>query len=126
MTLVVDASAIAAIVFAEPESPQVLARLAGEDLIAPQLLGYELANICATKMRRSPAEVARLLAQLATFSRLDIELVPVDHDAAAALAAVTGLTAYDASYLWLARTFNAELVTLDRRLAPAQPPRTPG
>jgi hypothetical protein len=29
------------------------------------------------------------------------------------LAAESGLTAYDASYLWLARTRDAELVTLD-------------
>jgi predicted nucleic acid-binding protein len=35
------------------------------------------------------------------------------------LAEATGLTAYDASYLWLARTLNAELVTLDRKLAAA-------
>jgi len=35
------------------------------------------------------------------------------------LAGDTGLTAYDASYLWLARELHAELVTLDRRLAAA-------
>jgi predicted nucleic acid-binding protein len=30
-----------------------------------------------------------------------------------------GLTTYDASYLWLARELDAELVTLDRQLAHA-------
>ena len=35
------------------------------------------------------------------------------------LAERIGLTAYDASYLWLARRTGAELVTLDRRLAAA-------
>jgi predicted nucleic acid-binding protein len=34
-----------------------------------------------------------------------------------ALAAETGLSAYDASYLWLARSRDAELVTLDKALA---------
>jgi predicted nucleic acid-binding protein len=38
------------------------------------------------------------------------------------LAAETGLTAYDASYLWLSRHLNAELVTLDRKLAKAALP----
>ena len=33
-----------------------------------------------------------------------------------ALATQTGLTAYDASYLWLARSHDAELITLDREL----------
>ena len=32
------------------------------------------------------------------------------------LAAETGLTAYDAAYLWLARARDAELVTLDKKL----------
>ncbi|HZT90151.1 MAG TPA: type II toxin-antitoxin system VapC family toxin [Stellaceae bacterium] len=35
------------------------------------------------------------------------------------LAEAAGLTAYDASYLWLARALGAELVTLDRKLAAA-------
>jgi len=47
---------------------------------------------------------------------LGIAMVDVDHRDALALAERTGLTAYDASYLWLARTLGAELVTLDRRL----------
>ena len=32
------------------------------------------------------------------------------------LAADTGLTAYDAAYLWLARTLAVELISLDDRL----------
>ena len=35
------------------------------------------------------------------------------------LAHVTGLTAYNASYLWLAASLGADLVTLDDRLAKA-------
>ena len=38
---------------------------------------------------------------------------------AVALALATGLTAYDASYLWLTRKLGAELVTLDQQLARA-------
>ena len=35
------------------------------------------------------------------------------------LAHATGTTAYDASYLWLAASLGADLVTLDNRLARA-------
>ena len=35
------------------------------------------------------------------------------------IALTTGLTAYDASYLWLARQLAAELVTLDKELRQA-------
>ncbi len=45
--------------------------------------------------------------------------MPVVWGEVVSLALATGLTAYDASYLWLARLLGAELVTLDRRLAAA-------
>jgi predicted nucleic acid-binding protein len=48
-----------------------------------------------------------------------IEIVAVDHGQALALAETSGLTAYDASYLWLAQRLGGELVTLDRQLAAA-------
>ena len=41
----------------------------------------------------------------------------MDYDAVLDLALATGLTAYDASYLWLSSHLGAELVTLDRQLA---------
>jgi predicted nucleic acid-binding protein len=57
-----------------------------------------------------------LIAAFALRHRLVLEEVAVDLDATLDLAGRTGLTAYDASYLWLARRLNAELVTLDRQL----------
>ena len=50
---------------------------------------------------------------------MKVKTVAVDHAAVMDLAEATGLTAYDASYLWLARELEAELVTLDRKLAAA-------
>jgi predicted nucleic acid-binding protein len=47
------------------------------------------------------------------------EDVTVDHNSALELAAATGLTAYDASYLWVSQQLGAELVTLDQQLAKA-------
>jgi predicted nucleic acid-binding protein len=43
-------------------------------------------------------------------------MCPTRWSAARALDEETGLTAYDASYLWLSRTLGAELITLGRRL----------
>ncbi len=48
-----------------------------------------------------------------------METVAIDHAATLDLAEAAGLTAYDASRLWLARSLGAELVTLDRKLAAA-------
>jgi predicted nucleic acid-binding protein len=116
---VVDASALAAILFGEPEAEAVAERLAGARLAAPTLLDYELANVCLIKIRRQPGERETLRAAFRLAQRLKIESVAVDHAATLDLADATGLTAYDASYLWLARSLGGELVTLDRKLAAA-------
>ncbi len=116
---VVDASAVAAILFGEPEAEAVAERLAGARLASPPLLDYELANVCLTKIRRQPARREALRAALRLARQLKVETVAVDHAATLDLAEATGLTAYDASYLWLARALGGELVTLDRKLAAA-------
>ena len=51
--------------------------------------------------------------------RLTIESVEVDHAEVVLLAERNEITAYDATYLWLARRLEAELVTLDQRLEDA-------
>lgn len=114
---VVDASALAALLFGESEGASVAEQFGDARLVAPALLGVELANICLVKSRRHPEQRNALTAAFRLRDRLAVEEVGVDHDGALALAAATGLTAYDASYLWLARRLGAELVTLDRQLA---------
>ena len=116
---VVDASALAALVFAEPEAGSIAQRLEGARLVAPSLVDFELANVCLTKMRRQPKNRDTLRAAFHLLHRLKVETVAVEHPAILDLAEPTGLTAYDASYLWVARSLNAELVTLDRKLAAA-------
>jgi predicted nucleic acid-binding protein len=116
---VVDASALAAVLFGEAESAVVAEDLVAARLLAPILLQLELANVCLVKIRKNPAARGGLLRAWDRFLRLEIAFVEVDADAALRLAEATGLSVYDASYLWLARDRGAELVTLDRRLAAA-------
>jgi len=116
---VVDASALAALLFAEPEAEAIAGRLEGARLAAPSLMDFELANVCLTKIRRQPSQRDALRAAFRLAHRLRVETVAVDHAATVDLAEATGLTAYDASYLWLAHALDAELVTLDQKLAAA-------
>jgi len=116
---VVDASAIAALMFNESNSDQVASKLQDAKLIAPALLDLELANVCLNKIKRNLSRKDEFLQIFGAWSKLNIEHVFVDINATFALARATGLTAYDAAYLWVARTQNAELVTLDKQLAAA-------
>jgi predicted nucleic acid-binding protein len=116
---VVDASAIGAVVFGEPAAEEVAATLSGATLAAPALLAFEMANIAVKKLRRHPEQRAALLAAHAFSLRLSIEIVAVESAAVVSVAEETGLTAYDASYLWLARELRSGLVTLDAVLGVA-------
>jgi predicted nucleic acid-binding protein len=71
------------------------------------------------KCRRHPEQEPALTQAFRLRGRLGVEEVAVDHEGAIELAVETGLSAYDASYLWLSRQLGAELVTLDRQLAVA-------
>ena len=117
MILVVDASAIAAVLYGEAEGATIQAHVRGETMIAPHLIDYELANASLRKARRQPELAGSLLMMLARLRTLSIRRERVPPLEAAQLALQTGLSAYDASYLWLAMAHDVELVTLDRRLA---------
>jgi predicted nucleic acid-binding protein len=114
---VIDASALAAMVFGEPEGTAIARSVDGSRLLGPMLLDFELANVCWKKCRRTPERRHLLLAAYALRQDFVIELAAVNHGEALILALQTGLSVYDASYLWLSRKLGAELVTLDARLA---------
>lgn len=116
VTKIVDVSAIAALLFQEPKGEAIADQIEGFRLVSPSLFSYELINVCMMKCRRFPVDRDLFLAAFAQRDRLNIEELAVDHDGVIALASQTGLTAYDASYLWLARRLGAELVTLDAAL----------
>ncbi len=118
--VVVDASALAAVIFNEPGSEVVDARLDAAQVFAPALLQFELANVAWKKIRKNPSAGVVILSALR--SALDdggIEWVDINPIDVVLVAQATGLTPFDASYLWLAGSLGADLVTLDKRLAAA-------
>jgi len=119
--VVVDASALAAVAFREPAGDAVRQRLEGAVVYAPPLLAFELMSVAWKKSRTHPADAVRILSALTLV--LDERWHLTWHDVQPAdvvlVAHATGLTVYDASYLWLAGLLGADLVTLDDRLTSA-------
>ena len=116
---IVDASAMAEILFDQPEADDVASPLEDGHLVGPRLLRYELAKVCLVKLRRRPAERQAIVRAFELRHRLHVQMREVDAVGVVAIAEETGLIAYDASYLWLARFLGVELITLDRRLRAA-------
>jgi predicted nucleic acid-binding protein len=115
--VVVDASAMAAVTFQEPGFERVAAQLEDATVFAPPLLKYELMNTAWKKARRHPQDATAFFVALSLVVNGNIVWNDVDAVDVALVALSTGLTTYDASYLWLAGTLGADLVTLDARLA---------
>jgi predicted nucleic acid-binding protein len=118
LPVVVDASVICAVVFAEPEADAALQRIRHHALVAPDLLPYEVSNVALMKHRRG-APMPDMRAGLVRCLELELLLEPTDALQRLEIAARYGLSAYDAAYLWLAEATQAPLITFDARLAEA-------
>ena len=121
MRVVADASAVAALAFQEPGFERIAARLEGATVCAPELLKFELANVAVMKARQAPGQAVQIFTALdhALDPRTGIQWHVVNAVDVAVLAHLTGLTAYDAAYLWLAGWLEADLVTQDSQLIAA-------
>ena len=93
---------------------------------APNAWQWECANIIANGVRsgRIPSSAVEGLWSVldAIRHRVELhELAPAQHKAVLAVAIDAGVSIYDAGYLWLARSLDLPLATLDEPLIRAAP-----
>ena len=113
---IIDASALGALVFGEPQAAEIARVLTETPIVAPALLWFELASICLKKIKAHPQRTDQILNAFTLSHRLPIEIIAIEHSEVIGLAGDTGLSTYDASYLWLVDSLGGELVTLDRKM----------
>jgi len=118
-TKIVDASALGALLFGEPDAESVASSLGKARLAAPGLLWFEITSVCLKKIRMHPQQQQQIASCFNLLEQLRIERLEIVHKEVVLLAQVENLTTHDASYLWLSRRLDAELITLDQRLASA-------
>jgi predicted nucleic acid-binding protein len=117
--LVVDTSALGALLFGEPRAEEMAEALSHGPIVAPALLWFELTSVCLRKLSIYPKQKEQILTAFLSARQLAIEVVEVNHPEVIELARETSLTSYDASYLWLALHLKGELITLDKKLLKA-------
>ena len=126
-TIVADASIVLRWFLPDEErGPEALALLEayvrGEcRILIPALLGFEVLNGLLMATRRGRLEIETALQAYRGFQALGLEVIDLEADGSEILkiAAQTGLTAYDAAYIALAKREKAELRTNDARLSKA-------
>lgn len=125
MAVVVDANILIVLVSSEERRQKVRDRLSywsevGEQLHAPALLPYEVANGLARLMSAGLMTPQDLRSAWHTFERLRITYHPLHLDGDKVVSIALQLrrsSAYDAAYVALAQDLGAELWTLDGPLA---------
>jgi predicted nucleic acid-binding protein len=116
MEVVTDASAVLAVALGEPERERLVAATRGVTLLAPQALPWEIGNALTAMHKRGRIDEETLFPAWRATQQIPVQLVPVEMEAALALALEQGIYAYDAYYLHCSLSHRRPLVTLDRKM----------
>lgn len=123
MPFVLDASIAVCWAFEDEDSPladRALERIRSDTAVVPALWWFEVWNVMIVNERRGRIEASDTAGFLADLLRLGVAIDrEADQVGVLDLARKHRLTAYDASYLELARRLGAPLAPLDGRLARA-------
>lgn len=120
MTQVIDASAIvAALVDGGRVGIWCARQLVVDEMAAPQLLPFEVANVVRRMEARGVLERSSAAMAIEHLRQLDVVYVPFEALADRAWLLRANLSVYDAAYVALAELVDGRLVTLDERLARA-------
>ncbi len=119
MDLVIDASAVIAVITNEPHKEVIVHQTAGADLIAPPSLHWEIGNAFSAMFKRRRLTVQDAREALRAYREIPIRFSDVELEDAVELSAELDLYAYDAYVILCARRHQCKLLTLDTGLAEA-------
>lgn len=116
MKIVADTNVFLAVALGEPERSFIIALTAGHELVAPQVLPFEIGNALIAMMRKGALESHEVLAGWDAVRAIAVDLRSIDLRSALSLAVRFGTYAYDAYFLECALSLRAPLLTLDRKM----------
>ncbi|MFA5203818.1 MAG: type II toxin-antitoxin system VapC family toxin [Lentisphaeria bacterium] len=116
MDIVIDVSAILAVIIGEPERDRVVEFTAGHTLVGPGSIPWEIGNAFSSMLKQHRVSLEAAKNGLAIFKSIPIRLLTVNLENAVSIAHATNLYAYDAYFLDCATRHAAPLLTLDRPL----------
>lgn len=114
--IVIDTSAIVAVLLSEPERRALVRVTFGADLVAPSSVHWEIGNALSAAMKRRRIAAPDAQRALTAYAAIPIRFIEVDLALSLELAAEHALYAYDAYLLTCALQQRAPLLTLDAAL----------
>ncbi len=116
MNLVVDTSAIIAVITNEAHKKQLIKISKGADLIAPSSLHWEIGNAFSAMFKRNRLTLEQATIALAAYNQIPIRLFDVGLASALDLSHRLSIYAYDAYVIGCALEHNCPIVSLDKGL----------
>lgn len=119
MNIVIDTSALIAVILNEPEREPIIAATSGNTLIGPGSIPWEIGNAFSAMFKRSRLTLEGAARGIEIFETIPLRYVKADFANAIRIAKETGIYAYDAYLLDCAIRHKSPLLTLDVKLLKA-------
>jgi predicted nucleic acid-binding protein len=114
MKIVADTNTFIAVALNEPEKDMIIRLAEGSDLVAPEVLPFEVGNALAAMMKRNALTADEVISAWDMVQNIPVDLRRIDIRAAIKIATQYNIYAYDAYFLECAINLRSPLLTLDR------------
>lgn len=119
MDIVIDTSALIAVIVGEPERHTIIELTTGNTLIGPGCIPWEIGNAFSAMLKQERLTLDEARKGLSIFKNIPLRYVEPDFLNAFNLSKKISLYAYDAYFVDCAIRYKSPLMTLDRRLRAA-------
>jgi predicted nucleic acid-binding protein len=116
MKIVADTNTFIAVVLNEPEKDMIIRLTERYDLVAPEVLPFEIGNALTAMMKRSVLNADEVILSWDMVQHIPVDLRRIDIGAALNIATQYNIYAYDAYFLECARNLRSPLLTLDQQM----------
>ncbi len=119
MDIVIDTSALIAVIVGESERNSIVKLTTGNTLIGPGSIPWEIGNAFSAMFKRNKLNLDEAQKGLVIFENIPLRYIKPDFVNAMTISKQTNMYAYDAYFLDCAIRQKSPLLTLDRRLKKA-------
>ena len=116
MDIVIDTSAIIAVIVDEPERGKIIELSRGNTLIGTGSIPWEIGNAFSAMFKRNRLSLEEAKRGLEIFMRIPLRYIEPDFANAISISQKNNMYAYDAYFLDCAMRQKAPLMTLDTKL----------
>jgi predicted nucleic acid-binding protein len=119
MKIIADTNTFIAVALNEPEKAKIIQLTEGHELIAPDVLPFEVGNALTAMMKKNSLKREEVESAWEIIQQIPVDLRQTDIKYALSIAISYNLYAYDAYFLACAEKLHSPLLTLDRGMQKA-------